>query len=85
MKTFFELRENLTRPPINPGNISYRKRELGKAGYTTAAKPVKGSSEKMGFAYRKKKYQDPFAQERKLRDISRTISRSRYRTGYRQQ
>lgn len=87
MKTFSELMESLTgyRTNISTRNISYNKRELGKSGFTRAAKPVGGSEEQMGYSYRKKKIQDPFAQERKLRDINRTILRSRYRTGFRQQ
>lgn len=79
--------ESLTgyRSNISTRNISYSRRELGKSGFTRASKPVGGSEEKMGYSYRKKKIQDPYAQQRKFRDISRGISRSKYRTGFRQQ
>jgi hypothetical protein len=90
MKTFLELRENLApksliRTNITSRNVSDQKRNIGKLGYKASTKPVGGQEEKSGYEFRQKKIQDPYAQQRKLRDIDRGVSRQRRLTGFRNQ
>lgn len=90
MKTFSELRENLApksliRTNITSRNVSDQKRNIGKLGYRTSTKPVGGQEEKSGYEFRQKKIQDPYVQQRKLRDIDRGVSRQRRLTGFRNQ
>jgi hypothetical protein len=90
MKTFLELRENLApksliRTNITSRNISDQKRNIGKLGYKTSTKPVGGQEEKSGYEFRKKTIQDPYVQQRKLRDIDRSISKQKRATGFKSQ